>query len=140
MKKRWLVGLMTHQYKKLPMTMKMWKQINVMPRTWGRHVNNFSKRATVLATYMPEMLTRPEPHETETQDLTGKWYVLFNLTTRQTVKFDFICYNLRKVLKHETIGDETETLANKTETRDLNFWSWDLTSLIHAWLNMAKCD
>jgi len=26
-------GLMTHQYKKLPVTMKMWMQFNVMPRT-----------------------------------------------------------------------------------------------------------
>jgi len=33
MKKRCLAGLMTHQYKKLPVTMKMWMQFNVMPRT-----------------------------------------------------------------------------------------------------------
>jgi len=33
MKKRWLAGLMTPQYKKLPVTMKMWMQFNVMPRT-----------------------------------------------------------------------------------------------------------
>jgi len=33
MKKRSLVGLMTPQYKKLPVTMKMWMQFNVMPRT-----------------------------------------------------------------------------------------------------------
>jgi len=33
MKKRWLAGLMTQQYKKLPVTMKMWMQFNVMPRT-----------------------------------------------------------------------------------------------------------
>jgi len=33
MKKRGLVGLMTHQYKKLPVTMKMLMQFNVMPRT-----------------------------------------------------------------------------------------------------------
>jgi len=31
MKKSWLAGLMTHQYKKLPETMKMWMQFNVMP-------------------------------------------------------------------------------------------------------------
>jgi len=30
---RWLAGLMTHQHKKLPVTMKMWMQFNVMPRT-----------------------------------------------------------------------------------------------------------
>jgi len=38
MKKRRLAGLMTHQYKKLPVTMKMWMQLNVMPwtpSTWG---------------------------------------------------------------------------------------------------------
>jgi len=33
MKKRWLAGRMTHQYKKLPVTMKMWMQFNVMPWT-----------------------------------------------------------------------------------------------------------
>jgi len=33
MKKRWLAGLMTRQYKKLPVTMKMWMQFNVMPWT-----------------------------------------------------------------------------------------------------------
>jgi len=33
MKKRWMASLMTHQYKKLPVTMKMWMQINVMPCT-----------------------------------------------------------------------------------------------------------
>jgi len=32
MKKRWLAGLMTHQYKKLPVAMKMWMQFNVMLR------------------------------------------------------------------------------------------------------------
>jgi len=35
MKKRLLAGLMTHQYKKLPVTMKMWMQFNVMPRTFN---------------------------------------------------------------------------------------------------------
>jgi len=34
MKKRWLAGLMTHQYKKLPVTLKIWMQFNVMPRTY----------------------------------------------------------------------------------------------------------
>jgi len=29
MKKRLLAGLITHQYKKLPVTMKMWMQFNV---------------------------------------------------------------------------------------------------------------
>jgi len=29
---------MTHQCKKLPVTMKMWMQFNVMPRTQNRHV------------------------------------------------------------------------------------------------------
>jgi len=29
-KKRWLAGLMTHHYKKLPVTMKMWMQFYVM--------------------------------------------------------------------------------------------------------------
>jgi len=34
MKKRRLADLMTnHLYKKLPVTMKMWMQFNVMPRT-----------------------------------------------------------------------------------------------------------
>jgi len=33
MNKRCLAGLMTHQYKKLPVTTKMWMQFNVMPRT-----------------------------------------------------------------------------------------------------------
>jgi len=33
MKKRWLAGLMTHQYEKLPVTMKLWMQFNVMPWT-----------------------------------------------------------------------------------------------------------
>jgi len=33
MKKRRLAGHMKHQYKKLPVTMKMWMQFNVMPRT-----------------------------------------------------------------------------------------------------------
>jgi len=33
MKKRTLAGLVTHQYKKLPVTMKMWMQFNVMPWT-----------------------------------------------------------------------------------------------------------
>jgi len=28
-----MAGLMTHQYKKLPVTMKMWMQFNVMPNT-----------------------------------------------------------------------------------------------------------
>jgi len=28
-----MAGLMTHQYKKLSVTMKMWMQFNVMPRT-----------------------------------------------------------------------------------------------------------
>jgi len=37
MKKRWLAGVMTHQYKKLPVTMKMWMQFNVMPRTQFVH-------------------------------------------------------------------------------------------------------
>jgi len=32
-KKGLLAGLMTHQYKKLPVTMKMWMQFNVMPWT-----------------------------------------------------------------------------------------------------------
>jgi len=32
MKKRWLAGLVTQQYKKLPVTMKMWMQFNVRPR------------------------------------------------------------------------------------------------------------
>jgi len=32
MKKRWLAGLMTHQFKELPVTMKMCMQFNVMPR------------------------------------------------------------------------------------------------------------
>jgi len=31
MKKRCLAGLRTHQYRKLPVTMKMWMQFNVMP-------------------------------------------------------------------------------------------------------------
>jgi len=33
MKERGLAGLMTHQYKTLAVTMKMWMQFNVMPRT-----------------------------------------------------------------------------------------------------------
>jgi len=33
MKKRCLIGIMTHLYKKLPVTMKMWMQFNVMPWT-----------------------------------------------------------------------------------------------------------
>jgi len=33
MKKRRLAGFMTQQYKKLPVTMKMWMQFNVMPST-----------------------------------------------------------------------------------------------------------
>jgi len=33
MKKRWLAGLMARQYKKLPVTMKMWMQFNVMSWT-----------------------------------------------------------------------------------------------------------
>jgi len=33
MKKSWLAGLMTHQYKKLSVTTKMWMQFNVMPWT-----------------------------------------------------------------------------------------------------------
>jgi len=37
MNKRWLAGLTTHQYKKLPVTMKMWLQFNVMPWTSGHH-------------------------------------------------------------------------------------------------------
>jgi len=32
MKKRGLAGLMTHQYKKLPVTKKMWMHFNVIPR------------------------------------------------------------------------------------------------------------
>jgi len=31
--KRWLAGLMTHQYKKLPVTTKIWTQFNVMLST-----------------------------------------------------------------------------------------------------------
>jgi len=33
MRKRRLAGLMTHQYKKLPVTMKIWMQFNNMPWT-----------------------------------------------------------------------------------------------------------
>jgi len=33
MKKRWLAGLISHQYEKVPVTMKMWMQFNVMPWT-----------------------------------------------------------------------------------------------------------
>jgi len=32
---------MTHQYRKLPVTMKMWMQFNVMPRTTFKVVLNF---------------------------------------------------------------------------------------------------
>jgi len=39
MKKRWLAGLMTHQYKKLPVTMKMWMQFNVVRRAEWRLVS-----------------------------------------------------------------------------------------------------
>jgi len=35
MKKCWLAGLMTNQYKKLPVTMKMGMQFSVMPWTWN---------------------------------------------------------------------------------------------------------
>jgi len=45
MKKRWLAGLMAHQYKKLPVTMKMWIQFNVVPRTsLSRHPNSQAKQ------------------------------------------------------------------------------------------------
>jgi len=33
MKKRSLASLLTHQYKKLPVTMKKWMQFNIMPWT-----------------------------------------------------------------------------------------------------------
>jgi len=39
MKKRRLAGLMTHQYKKIPVTMKMWMQLNAMPRTCHWSIN-----------------------------------------------------------------------------------------------------
>jgi len=35
MKKRLLAGLMTHQYKKLPVTVKMWMQFNVWKQLSG---------------------------------------------------------------------------------------------------------
>jgi len=38
MKKRWLAGLMTRQYKKLPVTMKMWMQFNGRPVWFDRGV------------------------------------------------------------------------------------------------------
>jgi len=36
-----MAGLMKHQYEKLPVTMKMWMQLNVMPRkaSWRDAVN-----------------------------------------------------------------------------------------------------
>jgi len=54
MKKRWLAGLMTHQYKKLPVTMKMWMQFNVMPRTPdGRTA---ARRSATIVQYKSESL------------------------------------------------------------------------------------
>jgi len=41
---------MTHQYKKLPVTMKMWMQFNVMLRTWRRFImpKKLNKLITIL--------------------------------------------------------------------------------------------
>jgi len=44
MKKRWLAGRMTYQYKKLPVTMKKWMQFKVMPRTYHLKVKNQIRR------------------------------------------------------------------------------------------------
>jgi len=47
MKKRWLAGFMTHQNKKLPVTMKMLMQSNVVPRTKPLY-NNHAELSAVM--------------------------------------------------------------------------------------------
>jgi len=52
MKKRWLAGLMTHQYKKLTVTIIMWLQFNVIPRT-----NDMERSSTMVLSWQCQ-----EPH------------------------------------------------------------------------------
>jgi len=57
MKKRWLVGLMTHQYKKLPVTRRTWMQFNVMPRTPLAARINWSNLGKAQGTFSRLFLT-----------------------------------------------------------------------------------
>jgi len=51
MKKRRRAGLVTHQYKKLPVTMKMWMQFNVMPRIEPGPPAHMSEQRTGIAVW-----------------------------------------------------------------------------------------
>jgi len=52
MKKRSLASLMIHPYKKLPVTMKMWMQFNVMPR--GQHARQTMNNCAIIESLQPD--------------------------------------------------------------------------------------
>jgi len=59
-KARWLAGLMTHQYKKLPVTMKMWMQFNLRPglhSVWMQ-IKFIFDRPKVFAVLVSWLITR----------------------------------------------------------------------------------
>jgi len=111
MKKRCLAGLMTHQYKKLPVTMKMWMQFNVV--AWGLDITrcgcsltscpgrcsdsnaggaNNSKIACLKSIVVPGV-----PR--------GNWSFYYRLTTRmQFFTFPKTSYLVYKTWDYETVA------------------------------------
>jgi len=97
MKKRWLSGHMTHQYKKLPVTMKIWMQFNVMhAQDSGLRTQDGLNAVDVL-----HALSRRRKHTTDPTDSTDHWPVV---STDQ--------YGLTKRLRHRRTEPPINGLYN----------------------------